>query len=141
MIQKLINPVDRHIGSRIRMRRMQLGLSQEKLAEHLGLTFQQVQKYEKGKNRVGGSRMAEIAGFLEVEVGFFYQGAPGTDPGQPRHALASTMDEFMASRDGLIIAEAFVQISDPVVRHAVASAIGQIGRALAPKNVTLMAAE
>lgn len=135
------DPIDRHIGARIRMRRNQLGISQSALGEHLGLTFQQVQKYEKGMNRVGGSRMAQIAGHLQVEVGFFYQGAPGTDTAQPLGMVNSTMDEFMASKDGLIIAEAFVQITDPIIRHAVADAIGQIGRALAPKRAALLAAE
>ena len=138
-MKKNIHPMDIHIGSRIRMRRNQLGMSQEKLAEGLGLTFQQVQKYEKGMNRVGGSRMAAIAELLGVDVGFFYLNAPGASGS---HTLAdSTMDDFMASKDGLIIAEAFVQIVDPDVRRAVATAIGMIGRALAPKQVTLMAAE
>jgi transcriptional regulator with XRE-family HTH domain len=135
------NPIDTHIGTRIRMRRLQLGMSQDKLAEGLGLTFQQVQKYEKGKNRVGGSRLARIAQLLGVDVGFFFQGAPGTDTGHPLARIDSTMDEFISSKDGLIIAEAFVQIADPNVRHVIAVAISQIGRALTPKPIILMAAE
>lgn len=135
------NPTDKHIGARIRMWRLQLGLSQETLAEGLNLTFQQVQKYEKGTNRVGGSRMARIAELLQVDVGFFFQGGPGSDPTAPGTLVESTMDEFMASKDGLIIAEAFVQIADAQVRHIIANAVAQIGRALAPKALTLMAAE
>jgi transcriptional regulator with XRE-family HTH domain len=135
------NPIDKHIGTRIRMRRLQLGMSQEALAGDLDLSFQQVQKYEKGKNRVGGSRLARIAELLGVDVGFFFQGAPGTDTGHPAVRIESTMDEFISSKDGLIIAEAFVQIADPNVRHVIASAISQISRAMAPKPIILMAAE
>lgn len=135
------NPIDKHIGTRIRMRRHQLHISQGRLAEDLGLTFQQIQKYEKGTNRVGGSRMLKLADLLGVEVGFFYQGAPGSDPNGAPVTIDSTMDAFIASKDGLIIADAFVQIADPNVRHAIASAIALIGRAMAPKPVTLMAAE
>lgn len=140
MALKLPDPVDRHIGARIRMRRIQLGISQEKLAEGLGLTFQQVQKYEKAKNRVGGSRMAKIARVLEVEVGFFYQGAP--QPGSPPGPAADpAMEDFMASQDGLIIAKAFCRIPDPQVRRIIALSIGKIGRVMTPKPVTLRAAE
>src|SRR5882724_2198567 len=102
---KIPHPTDTHIGARIKMRRRQLGISQAELGDRLNLTFQQVQKYEKGTNRVGGSRMAEIAGILGVEVGFFYQGAPGTDVTVARGPVDSTMDQFMATKDGLIIAE------------------------------------
>ena len=70
------NPIDIHVGSRVRFRRMLLGMSQEKLGELLGLTFQQVQKYEKGINRIGASRLFEIANVLGVNVQFFYDDAP-----------------------------------------------------------------
>jgi transcriptional regulator with XRE-family HTH domain len=134
-----LNPIDQHLGARIRMRRQQLGISQGTLGEALGVSFQQVQKYEKGFNRVGGSRMAQIAALLKVEVGFFFQDSPGVEGGHG--APDSVMDEFMASKDGLIIAQSFVAIADPDVRHAIAVAIGMISRALRPKPVTLMAAE
>jgi len=133
-----LNPIDKHLGARIRMRRQQLGISQVTLGEALGVTFQQVQKYEKGTNRVGGSGLARVAQALQVEVQFFFEGA--ADAGAAAKP-ESTMDEFMATKDGLIIANAFVQIADPNVRHAIASAIALIGRAMAPKPVTLMAAE
>lgn len=74
------NPVDIHVGGRVRFRRVLLGMSQEKLAEKLGLTFQQIQKYEKGANRIGASRLLEIALALGVTVQFFFEAAPRTAP-------------------------------------------------------------
>src|SRR5918911_3890216 len=74
--KKAPNPIDRHVGSRVRMRRMLIGMSQEKLGEALGLTFQQVQKYEKGTNRIGASRLHRITNVLDVPIDFFYEGAP-----------------------------------------------------------------
>src|SRR5947207_14839601 len=76
MAKKAPNPIDKHVGSRVRMRRMMLGMSQEKLGDALGLTFQQVQKYEKGTNRIGASRLQQISLILQVPVGFFFEGAP-----------------------------------------------------------------
>src|ERR1700754_4961781 len=75
MAKKAPNPTDKHVGSRVRMRRMMLGMSQEKLGDALGLTFQQVQKYEKGANRIGASRLQQIAQILQVPVSFFFEGA------------------------------------------------------------------
>jgi transcriptional regulator with XRE-family HTH domain len=75
--KKLPNPIDTHVGSRVRMRRMMLGMSQEKLGDALDLTFQQVQKYEKGTNRIGASRLHHIADILQVPVASFFEGAPG----------------------------------------------------------------
>lgn len=124
-----LNPVDKHIGSRIRMRRNELRISQEKLGEAVGLTFQQIQKYEKGVNGVRGSRMAQIARVLQVDVEFFYQGAPGSNG---RNApVTSTMDDFVATQDGLTIARAFVRIKNPVVRNIIARSIMRLSEALA----------
>src|ERR1044072_1365423 len=81
MVKKAPNPIDRHVGSRVRMRRMMLSMSQEKLGEALGLTFQQGQKYEKGANRIGASRLQQIARILQVPVSFFFDGAP-SQPGE-----------------------------------------------------------
>ncbi len=78
MAKKAPNPIDKHVGSRVRMRRMMLSMSQEKLGDALGLTFQQVQKYEKGTNRIGASRLQAIANILQVPVSFFFEGAPNT---------------------------------------------------------------
>src|SRR5437879_1372375 len=76
MTKKAPNPIDKHVGSRVRMRRMMLGMSQEKLGDALALTFQQVQKYEKGTNRIGASRLQQISHILQVPVAFFFEGAP-----------------------------------------------------------------
>src|SRR4051812_40316367 len=76
MTKKTPNPTDKHVGSRVRMRRMMLGMSQEKLGDALSLTFQQIQKYEKGTNRIGASRLQQIAQSLQVPVSFFFEGAP-----------------------------------------------------------------
>lgn len=132
--------IDTYIGARIRTRRMQLGLSQSDLGEALGVTFQQIQKYEKGMNRVATANLLKIAEVMEVEPAHFYQGAPGMDGKRMPHAL-SEVDQFMATKDGLIIAQAFVAIADPEVRHAVAKSIQRISSALQPKAHTLMAAE
>src|SRR6202051_4413622 len=80
--KKAPNPIDKHVGSRVRMRRMMLTMSQEKLGTALGLTFQQVQKYEKGTNRIGASRLQQMSQILQVPVSFFCEGAPGP-PGPP----------------------------------------------------------
>ena len=119
------NPVDIHVGSRVRLRRMLLGMSQEKLGEHLGLTFQQVQKYEKGVNRIGASRLFELARVLGVNVQFFYDEAPGVvadanlAPGFSEAPEESYVVEFLASRDGLELNKAFVRVTDPRVRKSI----------------------
>ncbi len=91
MAKKAPNPIDKHVGSRVRMRRMMLAMSQEKLGDALGLTFQQVQKYEKGTNRIGASRLQQISHILQVPVAFFFEGAPnlqGQDGRADGRALA-----------------------------------------------------
>src|SRR5882757_6007850 len=84
MAKKAPNPIDKHVGSRVRMRRMMLSMSQEKLGDALRLTFQQVQKYEKCTNRIGASRLQQISNILQVPVAFFFEGAP--DISAPMHA-------------------------------------------------------
>jgi transcriptional regulator with XRE-family HTH domain len=119
------NPMDAHVGSRVRLRRMLLGMSQEKLGEHLGLTFQQVQKYEKGINRIGASRLFDLSHVLGVPVQFFYDEAPaGQSDGSAALGFAdqpaeSYVVEFLASREGLELNKAFVRITDPRVRRSV----------------------
>ncbi len=88
--KKKPNPIDIHVGSRIRLRRTMLGMSQEKLGESLGITFQQIQKYEKGTNRVGASRLQNISSILNVPVSFFFEDAPGDQGGQGGMAEASS---------------------------------------------------
>src|SRR5690242_11281920 len=106
------NPIDVHVGSRVRFRRMLLGMSQEKLGEKLGLTFQQVQKYEKGINRIGASRLFDLAQVLGVPVQFFYEEAPSQEPpalidGFAEKPEENSIVEFLRSRDGLELNKAF----------------------------------
>lgn len=121
--KKKPNPIDIHVGSRIRLRRTMLGMSQEKLGEALGITFQQIQKYEKGTNRVGASRLQNISSILNVPVSFFFEDAPG-DPstGQPGASEASSSNyvvDFLSSSEGLQLNRAFVKIDDPKVRRKI----------------------
>ncbi|MFZ1105575.1 MAG: helix-turn-helix transcriptional regulator [Hyphomicrobiaceae bacterium] len=124
------NPIDIHVGSRVRFRRMLLGMSQEKLGERLGLTFQQVQKYEKGINRIGASRLFDLAQVLGVSVQFFYDNAPLPEAratetvaaladGHQKPADENSIVEFLRSRDGLELNRAFVRISDIKARRAI----------------------
>src|SRR5882762_4038395 len=99
--KKSPNPTDKHVGARVRMRRLMLGLSQEKLGGALGLTFQQVQKYEKGTNRIGASRLQHISNILQVTPGFFFEGAPTLHPqrGRPQDAPSPAyVSDFLATR-------------------------------------------
>jgi transcriptional regulator with XRE-family HTH domain len=118
--------MDVHVGTRVRLRRMLLGMSQEKLGEHLGLTFQQVQKYEKGVNRIGASRLFELAKVLGVPVQFFYDEAPAGTHSHAELAVGfaeqpgeSYVVEFLGSRDGLELNKAFARIKDPRVRRTI----------------------
>ncbi len=119
------NPIDVHVGGRVRFRRMLLGMSQEKLGEKLGLTFQQIQKYEKGINRIGASRLFDLAQVLGVPVQFFYEEAPAGDaPLLEADGFAEKLGEnsivdFLRSRDGLELNKAFVRISDAKARRAI----------------------
>jgi transcriptional regulator with XRE-family HTH domain len=129
MAKKTPNPVDRHVGSRVRMRRMMLSMSQEKLGDALALTFQQVQKYEKGTNRIGASRLQQISNILQVPVAFFFEGAPDV-PGSPRGTKdapsPSYVAEFLATSDGLALTKAFMQIGDPKLRRRIVDLVEQI---------------
>ncbi|HZG31563.1 transcriptional regulator [Ensifer adhaerens] len=121
--KKKPNPIDIHVGSRIRLRRTMLGMSQEKLGESLGITFQQIQKYEKGTNRVGASRLQNISNILNVPVSFFFEDAPGDNAsGQSGMAEASSSNyvvDFLSSSEGLQLNRAFVKINDAKVRRKV----------------------
>src|SRR4051812_41670726 len=103
------NPIDVHVGSRLRMRRLMLNLSQEKLGKALGLTFQQVQKYEKGVNRMGSSRLQQAADILGVTVPFFFEGATG-GTFTPDASSPAYIDDFVTSSDGLRLAKAFMRV-------------------------------
>ncbi|MGG7517367.1 helix-turn-helix domain-containing protein [Allorhizobium undicola] len=123
--KKKPNPIDIHVGSRIRLRRTMLGMSQEKLGESLGITFQQIQKYEKGTNRVGASRLQNISSILNVPVSFFFEDAPGEqsasggNPGFSDAASSNYVVDFLSSSEGLQLNRSFVKINDPKVRRRV----------------------
>jgi len=110
------NPIDRHVGLRIRMRRKELGISQERLAESIGLTFQQVQKYERATNRVSASKLWEMAKALQTSVAYFYE---GLEPGRGGPATNEPVQDFLMSGEGLELAQFFPRISQPRVRRKV----------------------
>ncbi len=121
MTKKSPNPIDKHVGSRVRMRRMMVNMSQEKLGEKLGITFQQIQKYEKGTNRIGASRLQQIANVLGVPVGFFFEGAPVPEGGAKGFSEGSPayIADFLATSDGLALTKAFMKITDSKVRRRI----------------------
>jgi transcriptional regulator with XRE-family HTH domain len=129
--KKAPNPIDKHVGSRVRMRRMMLSMSQEKLGDALGLTFQQVQKYEKGTNRIGASRLQQISNILQVPVEFFFEGAPHVGGSSRSEGFADApspayVSDFLASSDGLALTKAFMRISDPKLRRRIVDLVEQI---------------
>ena len=115
---KKANPIDAQVGNRVRIRRMLIGMSQEKLGDLLGLTFQQVQKYEKGVNRIGAGRLFEIARILGVPIDFFYEGVARSRPMASPKPAPPVM-EFVSSGEGLQLSLAFMKIKDPKVRKRV----------------------
>ena len=129
MTKKAPNPTDKHVGSRVRMRRMMLGMSQEKLGDALDLTFQQVQKYEKGTNRIGASRLQQIGHFLQVPVSFFFEGAPDvswTTRGLGEAPSPAYVSDFLATADGLALTKAFMRIDDSKLRRRIVDLVEQI---------------
>src|SRR5450432_3917416 len=114
MAKKAPNPIDKHVGSRVRMRRMMLSMSQGTLGDALDLTFQQVQKYEKGTNRMGASRLQQAANILQVPVSYFFDGGPQSDKiaGQVSAPSPAYVTEFLGSADGLKLVKAFVAVKD-----------------------------
>jgi transcriptional regulator with XRE-family HTH domain len=131
MIKKKIpNPIDRHVGSRVRMRRMLISMSQEKLGEALGLTFQQVQKYEKGANRISASKLQHIAKILAVPVEFFFEGAPvgDTAPGVGFGEMPSPsyVSDFLSTSEGVQLTKAFVRIKDARIRRRIVDLVAAL---------------
>jgi len=121
------DPVDKYVGSRVRMRRQMLDMSQEKLADGLGLSFQQVQKYEKGTNRMGSSRLQQVADILKVPVPFFFEGATGQPIKASSKAPTSTyVSEFLATSDGLSLIRAFTRIKKAKLRRTIVNAVEEI---------------
>jgi transcriptional regulator with XRE-family HTH domain len=131
MAKKSPNPTDTHVGMRIRMRRLMLGMSQTGLADGLGLTFQQVQKYEKGTNRVGASRLQQISNILQVPVAFFFEGAPaalgytrsGKDAPSPAY-----VSEFLATSDGLALVASFTKLNSSKLRRSIVELVNLLAQ-------------
>jgi transcriptional regulator with XRE-family HTH domain len=134
MTTKSPNPMDKYVGSRVRMRRLMLGMSQVKLGGFLGVTFQQVQKYEKGANRIGASRLQHMAEILGVPVSFFFDGVPEArkqDEDASTKALTPTPDYiagFLATSHGLALSKAFMEIQDPKLRRRVVDLVEEIAQ-------------
>jgi transcriptional regulator with XRE-family HTH domain len=132
------NSTDRYVGKRVRMRRLMIKMSQEKLADRLGLTFQQVQKYEKGVNRISASRLREMAAALQVPIQFFFEGLPeaGSGAGKDRHETTHKfVHDFLATSDGLALAAAFTRIDSSKVRRRIVQLVKEFaGEAPAKKK-------
>ena len=124
------NPVDLHVGARIRMRRRLQGVSQEKLAEALGLTFQQVQKYERGANRVSASKLYEIAAMLKAPVAYFFDGLAdpaGEADDDSQGGDERTVHAFLMTSEGLELARSFTQVPRGRVRRRLLELIRALG--------------
>jgi transcriptional regulator with XRE-family HTH domain len=124
-----MNPTDQYVGSRVRMRRLMLGMSQGTLADQLGLTFQQVQKYEKGVNRISANRLQQMCHILQVPVQFFFDGAPeiAGHVGKGAEApLPAYIADFLATSDGLALVKAFMQIGDTELRRSIVRLVEEI---------------
>jgi len=128
------NPVDMHVGHRLRLRRALLGISQEKLGEAVGLTFQQIQKYERGTNRIGASRLFQFSCILEVPVGFFFDDMPedlktpeGQQPGLSGGGQDGIDRDPMARRETLELVRAYYRIADPVIRKRLLDLARSVG--------------
>lgn len=137
MPKKKANPVDAHVGYRVRLRRMLIGMSQERLGDLLGLTFQQVQKYERGINRIGAGRLFEVAEILAVPISFFYEGMDGVQvPAGNGHghghgngngsAQPSAVMDFLSSNEGIQLSTAFMGIKDVKVRRKILDLVRSI---------------
>ena len=137
MSTKAPNPVDKYVGSRVRMRRIMLGMSQEKLGEALGLTFQQVQKYEKGTNRVGASRIQQISEILQVPVSFLFEGGPSgiaSGEGFSEGSSPAYVSDFLATSEGLALTRAFTRLTDAKLRRSIVELVEQIAAREAADN-------
>jgi len=130
MAKKSPNPTDKHVGNQVRMRRMMLGMSQERLGDALGISFQQVQKYEKGANRIGAGRMQQISNILQAPIEFFFDGGP-VIPGHRSAGLTEAptpnyVTDFITSSHGLDLTKAFMRIKDAKLRRCIVNLIEKI---------------
>ena len=126
MAKKVPNPIDVHVGSRVRVRRLQLGMSQQKLGDALGVTFQQVQKYEKGTNRISASRLQHLSRIMQVAVAYFFEGTPGQSKANGNAPSSAYVFDFVATTDGLTLAKAFTQIKNAKLRHHIVKLVNEI---------------
>jgi transcriptional regulator with XRE-family HTH domain len=124
--KKLPHAIDRHVGDRVRMRRITQGMSQKSLGDALGLTFQQVQKYEKGTNRIGASRLQHIASIQQVPISFFFEGAPGSSYALDQAQSPAYISDFLATPDGLALTRAYMCIQDAKLRRSIVGLVKQI---------------
>ena len=125
------DPTDKHVGSRVRMRRIMLNMSQRTLGAAIGVSFQQLQKYENGKNRIGASRLQHISGVLQVPVAFFFDGAPDVPIARrwwEAGSSANSLTDFMATREGLSLAKAFMRINSIDLRRRIVDLVVQVDR-------------
>ena len=134
---KDLNTIDMHVGARVRMRRLMLGMTQGKLGNALGVTFQQVQKYEKGANRIGAGRLQQLSAILQVPVAFFFDGMRSATAvlttGSPSDALpASELDQLLTSSEGLALIKAFTRIKDAEIRRRIVDLAVEIANQRAP---------
>jgi DNA-binding XRE family transcriptional regulator len=118
VLAKPPNPVDVYVGQRVRMRRIEIRMSQEFLGEQIGLTFQQIQKYEKGTNRIGASRIQQIGKVLKVPASFFFDGAPGGWEGEASSQTSPALLEVLGTREGQILINSFVRVTDAEIRRS-----------------------
>jgi transcriptional regulator with XRE-family HTH domain len=126
MTVKTINPIDHHVGNRVRMRRLLLDMSQEKLAAGLGITFQQVQKYEKGVNRMGASRLQRVSEILQVPVAFFFEGVPGQFKADSNAPSTAYVSDFLATSEGLALVKAFTRLQSVSLRRSIVALVKEI---------------
>src|SRR6266852_4471307 len=135
MSTKAPNPVDKYVGSRVRMRRIMQGMTQEKLGEALGLTFQQVQKYEKGTNRIGAGRLQHIASIQQVPISFFFEDAPGQS--SILEEPCDYVSGFLDTADGLALTKAYMHIENAKLRRSIVALVKQIAGEDEPEQVTV----
>jgi transcriptional regulator with XRE-family HTH domain len=127
-------PVDKHVGGRVRMRRLICGVTQVQLADKLGVTFQQVQKYEKGSNRIGASRLHQISQALDTPISFFFEGSPGSN-GRASHVLPGYLIELMSTDVGQRLIQAMSRVTDAKMRNNLLELIESVtGHRSEPKS-------
>jgi transcriptional regulator with XRE-family HTH domain len=126
--KKAPDPTDKHVGNKVHMRRIKMGWSQQKLGDALGVSFQQVQKYERGNNRISASSLQRIAEVLQVPLEYFFEGAPqvkGTIEAKGAQAVTD-LSEFVASSEGLSLIKAFMGVQQPRLRRSIVDLVEEI---------------